>query len=643
MNKKLLTGSGLLLGALVFGAFNVISNAAFSSARFDLTEHRLYTLSEGTKNVLKNLSEPITLRFYVSKKLATGLPGIKGYTTRVQEMLEEYAQMAGGNLRLQVLDPEPFSEEEDRAVAYGLQGVPLQNGTTQFYFGLAGTSSTDELEVISFFQPEREEFLEYDLTKLVYTLAHPKKKIIGLLSSLPLDGGGGGAQFIQQRGGQPWMIVDQIEQMFEIKKIETTATTIPDDTSVLMVVHPKALSDATVYAIDQFVLGGGHAIVFVDPLSEADIVSRNPMNPMGGRGPQNSDMPKLFEQWGIELVKGKVLADLPFAKKVQIQQQSRLQVVDYPVWIDFQQEHLHEEDIVTAQVPGLSVGSAGILQKKGEVGTEIVPLLQSDLAAMQMDVNKISIMPDLPSILRSYKAAGEQMMVAVRVTGKVKTAFPDGKPQEAPKEGESPEAPSDPPAETKEHLAESTAPINVIVVADTDMLQDRFWVQVQNFFGQRLAIPTSGNSTFVTNALDNLTGSNDLISVRSRAGYARPFTLVRTLQQEAEQKFRQKEQALQEHLKATEQKIQELQSQKSEGSATILNVEQQQALAKFRLELIQVRKDLRGVQHELGKNIEKLESWVKFLNIGLVPILIGIAGVWISSSQSRKRGKRETA
>ncbi len=363
------------------------------------------------------------------------------------------------------------------------------------------------------------------------------------------------------------------------------------------------------------------------------------MNPMGGGGPRDSDMPKLFEQWGIELVKGKALADLPFAKKVQIQQQARLQVVDYPVWIDFQPDHLHADDIVTAQVPMLSVATAGILQKKGEVGTEVTPLVQSDLAAMQIDVSKLSFMPDLPSLIRNYKAAGERMMVAARITGTVKTAFPDGKPKEAPKEGESPSPETDTSTEAKAHLSESTAPINVIVVADTDLLQDRFWVQVQNFFGQRISIPTSGNGTFVTNALDNLTGSNDLISVRSRAGYARPFTLVRTLQQEAEQKFRQKEQALQEHLKATEQKIQELQNQKPEGNSAILNVEQQQALGKFRQELVQVRKELRGVQHELGKNIEKLEGWVKFINIGLVPLLIGIGGVWISSSGLRKKGK----
>jgi len=282
MNKRLLTGTGIALAAVLFVAFNMMSNAALRSARFDLTELKLYTLSEGTKNVLGNLAEPITLRFYLSKKLATDLPRIKGYATRVQEMLEEYAQLAGSQLLLQVMDPEPFSEEEDRAVAYGLQGIPLDNGSTQFYFGLVGTSSTDDLEVIPFFQPEREEFLEYDLTKMIHALANPKKKVLGLLSSLPIEGAAT-PSFMQQPGGSPpWLIVTHIEQMFEIQKIETTATAIPDEVSVLMIVHPKELSDSTLYAIDQFVLNGGHAMIFVDPLAESDRGGGNPMNLMGG-------------------------------------------------------------------------------------------------------------------------------------------------------------------------------------------------------------------------------------------------------------------------------------------------------------------------------------------------------------------------
>lgn len=446
----------------------------------------------------------------------------------------------------------------------------------------------------------------------------------------------------QMGGGQPWLIVNQIEQIFEIKKIEQTATAIPDDISVLMIVHPKSLGDPTLYAIDQFVLGGGHALIFVDPLSEADRGGGNPMNPFGGGGPRNSHMPRLFEAWGVELVSEKVLADLPLAKKVQVQPQGRLQVVDYPVWIEFRQDNFSQDDIVTAQIPTITVASAGILQKKSGAGTELEPLIQSDEAAMQVEASRLSFLPDPSGLLTDYKPAGEKMIVAARVTGSVKTAFPDGKPKAEAEQKDDGSAPSTSPetSSPKAHLAESQQPINVIIVADTDILQDRFWVQVQNFFGQRIGIPNAGNGTFVTNALDNLTGSNDLISVRSRAGYSRPFTLLKVLQQEADRQFRLKEQALQERLRATERKIQELQSQKADGSNLIMSPEQQEALNQFRQELVQVRKELRGVQHELAKDIEGLESFVKFLNIGLIPLLIAVAGVWISLKRARKKAPK---
>jgi ABC-type uncharacterized transport system involved in gliding motility auxiliary subunit len=641
MNKTLLTGTGLLLAAALFGAVNMISNVTLSSARFDLTANKLYTLSDGARNILSGLEEPVTLRFYISKKLATSLPGIKGYATRVEEMLGEFAQVAEGNIILQVIDPEPFSEEEDRAVAFGLQGVPLDGGSTQFYFGLAGSSSTDDQEILPFFQPDREEFLEYDLTKLVYKLAHPKQQVIGLLSTLPLEGGPA-MPMMQQQGGSPWIILDHIEQLLEVKTIERNAKEIPEDINVLMIVHPKNLSDATLYAIDQFVLGGGRVLVFVDPHSEADRGVPTPNNPFGGTGPKNSDLGKLFQAWGIELVNGKVVSDLPLAKKVQIQQQSRPRVVDYPVWIGLTKDYLNSEDIVTAQISNVLLASAGILLQKDGAETNFTPLIQSDKEAMQIEASRLAFMPDVVSLLKNYQPGGEQLTMAVRITGHVKTAFPDGRPKKEKSDAEAKDETPEEPEPPKEHLAESKEPINVIVIADTDLLQDRFWVQVQNFFGQRIGVPTADNGNLVTNALDNLTGSNDLISVRGQAGFSRPFTLVHALQQEAEQQFRQKEQALQDRKKSAEQKIEELQSKKPEASALILSSAQQQEIAKFRQELVQVRKDLRGVQRELVKNIESLEGWVKFLNIGFVPLLIAVGGVWISSSRHRRRnGKGE--
>ena len=550
--------------------------------------------------------------------------------------MQEYEQAAAGNLILHVIDPEPFSEEEDRAVGYGLRGVPLDAGNTQFYFGLVGTNATDDQELIPFFQQSREEFLEYDLTKLVYRLGNPKQKVVGLLSTLPLDGGPQ-MPFAQAPGGSaPWMIMDSIRELMEVKVLDKAVTEIPEAVDVLMVVHPKQLGEPTLYAIDQFVLRGGRAVVFVDPHSEADRVLPNPQNPMGMQAPRNSDLGRVFDAWGIELVDEKVVGDLPLAKKVNFQKQSRMMVADYPVWIDLTPRQLNAEDVVTAKLPNLTMASAGVLRKKEGSATEWTPLVETDDQAMQIEAARLRMMPDVEGLLRDYRPEGEPLTLAARLTGKVKTAFPDGKPEAA--DADPPGNPgADKASKQPPHLGESADPINVIVVADTDMLQDRFWVQVQNFLGQRIGIPTSANNDFVTNALDNLTGSHDLISVRNRGSFSRPFTLVRAIQQEAEMQFRQKEQALQQRLKETERKIQELQSTKEDQTTVILSTEQEAALDGFRQELVATRKELRNVQHELQKNIESLENVVKFLNIGLMPLVIAVGGVVFSAYTIRRR------
>ena len=431
MNIRLLTGSGLAVAVVLFFTVNVLSHVAFRSARFDLTEQRLYTLTEGSRNILQGLDEPVTLRLYLSKKLAVELPGIQGYTNRVLELVQEYEQAAAGNLILHVIDPEPFSEEEDRAVGYGLRGVPLDQGNTQFYFGLVGTNATDDQELIPFFQQSREEFLEYDLTKLVYRLGNPKQKVVGLLSTLPVDGGPQ-MPFPQAPGGSaPWMIMDSIRELMEVKVLDKAVTEIPEAVDVLMVVHPKQLGEPTLYAIDQFVLRGGRAVVFVDPHSEADRVLPDPRNPMGMQAPRNSDLGRVFDAWGIELVDGKVVGDLPLAKKVNFQKQSRMMVADYPVWIDLTPRQLNAEDVVTAKLPNLTMASAGILRKKEDSETEWTPLMETDDQAMQIDAARLQFMPDVEGLLRDYRPEGETLVLAARLTGKVKTAFPDGRPEAA--------------------------------------------------------------------------------------------------------------------------------------------------------------------------------------------------------------------
>ena len=640
MSSKWLTATGLGLAVVLLLAVNIFSNAVFTSMRADLTEGKLYTLTEGTKSMLGGLAEPVRLRLFLSEQLATRLPRINSYAKRVRELLGEYERTAGGKLAVEVIDPEPFSPDEDRAVGYGLRGIPLDEEST-FYFGLVATGSTDEEKTIAYLTIDREEFLEYDLSRLIYQVANPKQKVVGLMSSLPMTGADPRAAMMGRRP-QEWMVLEQMRQLFDVRTLDNNISEIPADVDVLMVVHPKDLKEPTLYAIDQFVLRGGRALFFVDPHPEADQgpPSVTATTTRAGRG---SEISKLFNAWGIELVPGKVVGDLQLATRVQFEHEGRLVMLDYPVWINLPPELYSREDIVTASLIGsLRLGTPGHLLKKDGAGTQLAPLMESTVNASLIGTEKLGIFSDPQDTVRDYKPDGKRYVLAARVTGPAISAFADGAPKgnESKAETESQKAAANEKATSgSEHLAKSKQDINVIVIADSDLLQDAFWVQVQDFLGNRIAIPNAANGALVVNALDNLTGSNDLISIRSRGRFTRPFTRVNALRQEAELRFRQKEQELINRLDETEKKLAELERSKQESATVVLSEAQQQEIARFRQEKIRIRNELRDVRHELRKNIENLEGWLKFANIGMMPILIGIGGVAVGAYQMRRRKK----
>ena len=642
MNKQILSGSGLIIALILFLAINIISNASLQALRLDFTQGKLYTLSTGTINILNKLDEPITLRLYLSTKLVSQLPGVNSYTVRVRELLQEYERLAGGNLRLSIIDPEPFTEEEDRAVEYGMQGVPLGNGST-FYFGLAGTNSTDGEETIAFFQPSHAQTLEYDISKLIHQLANPKQKTIGILSQLPIEGKPS-MPYLTQGGVQPWVIVEQIRQLFTIRTLATNVISIPEEIDVLMLVHPKQLAKTTLYAIDQFVLKGGRLLAFVDPYSESDD-SGNPQGGFPGQMPtsRSSDLSPLFKTWGIEMATNKVVGDRTIAKRVRTNKDSRQRVFDYPVWMDIPPTQMTTDDVVTGDIENITMATPGALQAIAGATTTMTPLIQTTASAALFDTAKFGFMIDPEDLLRKYTPENKELVLVARISGKVKSAYPDGAPKPDPKDKADTSTPTQENNDKTPHVNESVETINIIVVADTDLLKDDFWVQTQDFLGQRLAMASAANGKFVINALDNLSGSNDLILVRSRGNYQRPFTRVSAIRQQAEIQFRQKEQQLLARLSATEQKLLALQEQKKTGnSMLIVSAEQQLEIDQFRKEKIGIRKDLRNVQHELNKNIEHLEGWVKFLNIGCIPLLIVIGSLFmgLQGAQRKKSSKK---
>jgi len=625
------TGGGVLLALILLIAVNLLANLLLTSWRLDLTENRLFTLSPGTKNILAGLEEPITLRYYFSNKLFSGIPQYQNYGVRVRDLLQEYAAKSHGMLKLTVIDPEPFSEAEDQAVGYGVRQLPVSETGDMAYFGLVGTNTTDDTAVIPFFQPNREEALEYDLTKLIYNLAHPKKRVIGVLTTLPMFGGADDPA-TGRRGAPPWALINMMREVFDVRQLRPDAGYIDGDIDTLMVVHPKDLPPTTQYAIDQFVIKGGRAMVFVDPFAEADEAMPNPETPTV-MPRHDSNLADIFRAWGIKLVEGKIAADRDAAVRASFAGNRGPQEVDFLPWLGLKEANFNHEDFITSQLKSVNLGSAGALEKIEGATTQLTPLLTTGPQSGFLDAESIMFVRDPGAMLQQFKPDGAGKVLAARVTGRVKTAFPEGKPKE--KDGSGGVDPG--------FTAESKDSIHVIVVADTDIASDRFWVRGQNVMGVTMPTPIADNGDFIVNALDNLGGNDDLISLRSRGQFRRPFTVVERIQREAETQFRDKAQALQTRLEETEKKIRELQQQKDEKTKALLSPAQKQAIDKFKAEQVATRRELRNVQHDLRKNIESLGALLRIINIGLIPLLLGGGAFAVMIYRYLRRRRRQPA
>ncbi len=718
---------GLL--AIIVGAIILVTavQVSLKYARFDLTENKLYTLSQGTVNTLEHLQKPVDLYFFFSEQTTKNIPAIRNYAKRVEELLDEYELKSKGKIKLHKIDPEPFSESEDQAAEFGLQAIPVSLGGDTVYFGLAGKAENGDKQMIPFFQEDKEKFLEYDVSQLVYRLSTPKKRVIGLISGLQLQGG---FDMASRQPLAPWVIMDQIEKQFEVQSLGADLKEVPSAVDVLMIVHPKRLTDQALYAIDQYVLQGGKTLVFVDPSSEMD------QDSMMGASEKGSDISKLFTAWGIQLEPNKVIADWALALKVSMQQGALPQ--RHLGFLSLHKESFSAESILTNQLEMVNLGTSGILKKKEASKVEFEPLLSSSNEAMLLEAVKFDKLIDPSVLLQDFKPTGETYVAAARIQGMVASAFPNGAPalkepanaetgemmdddasynnnfqpqaidslpmleqlkqkaedmqneqndpsasdEQNPSEQKVPtdKAPEESsklkenetsstggvsgffissaladeaqankaqenkpqvdekPDEQKNivHLTESKQPVNVIVVADTDILSDRLWVRVQDFFGQRVAVPWANNGDFVVNMLDMLSGSADLIGLRSRGEFTREFTKVKKLQDQAESLFREKEQELKKQLQETEAQLSELQKPSEDGSPIHLTAEQEAALKKFVEDKLRIRKELRDVQHQLDKDIRALGTTLKVINILIMPIVLTIL-MFIFAGQIRKR------
>tara|TARA_Y100000996_G_C22558537_1_gene656428 strand:+ start:5967 stop:7871 length:1905 start_codon:yes stop_codon:yes gene_type:complete len=627
--RKIGTASLVLLG-LVFIAAVTANNALLSGLRFDLTENNLYTVSPGTRALLSNIEEPINLYYFFSDTETSDITPLRNFATRVRELLEELDAVAGENLNLNIIDPVPFSEDEDRAAQFGLQPINLGLGQA-IYFGLVGTNSVGEEEIISIFNPDRERFLEYEIARMIYSLARPEKVVVGLLAGVPMTPG---FDPQMQRPTEPWVIYTQAEQLFEVRTLSSSLTTIEEELDVLWLVHPKGLGLETLYAIDQFILRGGRALIFLDPFAEIDMLNSGG-DPAAMAAGSSSNLDPLLAAWGIGFTDTEVVADNQLA--LSISTGAGLRPIRHLGLLGLNSAAMDNDDVITDGLSTLNLGSTGHFTLLDGSTAEIEPLLTSSLDAALLPAIQVQMLSDPEMLQDGFVPTGESYILAARITGQLTTAFPDGQPQDIIPDSEVAASIPEPSPASNNHT-NSIENANVILVGDVDFLSDRLWVQRQNFLGQQLTTAFASNGDFVINSLDNLSGSAELIGIRARGTYSRPFTRVEALRRDADAQFRQTEQLLQAELTETETRLAELQAARTDEGALLASPEQQAEVQRFLDQQIRIRQDLRAVQRNLDQDIERLGVILQAINIVVVPLLLTLFALGTVALRRKRKG-----
>ena len=637
---------GVALMAALLIAVNIISGAA--NARIDMTEENLYTLTKGTKAILKKMDTPVTIRFYASRD-ATQMPiFLKNYARRVEDLLKEYKVASGGQIVVRKYDPQPDSDAEDSANLDGVHGQGVATGE-KIYLGLA-VSCLDQTVAVPFLSPEREALLEYDITRAIYRILNPEKPVLGIMSSLPVMGRQMPPMMMQQMPNQqnqpPWQVVTELKRDFDVREVQTSVEEIDDDIDILMLVHAKDLSEKTLFAIDQFVLGGGKLLAFLDAMSMIESRS-NPMPQM--QMPQgSSSLGRLLDTWDIEYETEKVLADMVYMTRVQGRGGAPEAM---PTVLSLTKDAFLGDDPVTSQLDSLLFGFAGVLSGDAADGITKEVLVTSSEQTQLVE----KFMAQMPGnhLLKDFKSEERKQDLAIRLTGTFPTAFPEGKPGdddddgddedkdddaedgEKDEEGEEEKKDEDAPAPPT-HLTESSTPGVVIVVADSDMLYDHFCIRKQNFFGQEIVTLLNDNLNFVQNMVEQLSGDSNLISIRCRGASQRPFQVVRRMQAEAERRWQDKVKALEDDLSETQRKIGELEREKTEGQKLILSDKQKAAITKFKRKQAETRKELKQTRKKLRREIDSLQTRLKWANIALMPLLVSVSGILLSVLKRRR-------
>jgi ABC-type uncharacterized transport system involved in gliding motility auxiliary subunit len=627
-----------MLGAVVFVCINIVSAQIFRDTRLDLTEQHLYSLSQGTRALLGELKEPVRFRLFMSSGLTKQAPQLAAFAGRVRSLLDSYAAAAKGNIILEVIDPKPFSEEEDRAVAFGIDGF-MGVGGERLFFGLAATNSTTGRATISVFAPDREAFLEYDLTRLVSELGRRGKPVVALLDGLGLAGNPMMRMPEQQ-------VLTQMKQFFDVKPLSGEVEKLPDDTRVLMVVHPQDLSEKTLYTIDQWVMAGNATMIFVDPYAE------NQLGPRGMPSPNpSSNLEPLFKAWGVKFDSTRAIGDPDYALQTERNVGGRPVASQNLPWMALRGDALARDEAILAQLSAVVMTTAGAFETAKD-GVTLRPLVRASSAAVTLDATVAGDRSGDPRrLLVGLTKAPKPPILAARLTGTLDSAYPDGlkteekkpddakadekKPDEAKPEANAADAKTDETKTADSTLKKSAKPANVILVGDADMLMDRNWVQMHTLFGQQVAQAFANNADFVINAIEQMAGGAALSDLRGRGVSWRPFERIQHMEAEADSKFRAKEQELTNQLRDTEQKLSQL-PKSAEGSNEVLTAEQAKTIEGFRTQLLAIRSQLRDVQFALRRDVDNLKNLVTALNVGAVPVIVGAIVIAFGMRRSRR-------
>ena len=603
----------------LFLSFNIIIFKVLVNKKIDLTTDKLFTVSENTKSIIKNLSEPISIKLFFSNSLSKELSQIRDYEKRVRELLMSYKKISNKNITIEIIDPRPFTDQEDLANVYGIQGLQLNEEGERFYFGAVFSNSVDDTKVIPFFELDREQFLEYDLTKTIYNLANTTKPNIGLISGLPLVGRVNNSQGNAQYE-RPFFIYQTLSEFFNVIDLSLEVSEIPQNVDQLLIVHPKNLSDVTLYAIDQFVMTGKGVTIFTDPFSEFD---NNLSKPESEKDFSNSNLSRLFTSWGFDMKPGMVIGDIVNGRKVSLGPSNDQKIVTYVLWLAIQQNLLSNTDIITSNLDYVFLKSAGSIENLNTNSSLVIePLISTSKESMLIERYKMQFRADPEQLLKDFQSQDKSYIIGARIKGEFDSAFS----MEEIKKIE---------LDTNKHI-NNIKDANIILFADTDLLSDNTWISEQDMFGRNSITPIADNGRMVVNSIESMSGGRNLIGLRGRGSSNRPFLVIEELQKKAELSFREKQISLQNELQGTEDKLKEIQSNQLDSSESKTS-EQNKAIEEFQRKILSIRKQLRDVQRQLNADIERLENNIKVLNIWTMPLIVIILYFFIKVFTEKRR------